>query len=217
MSLTFFSQMLRLSVMTDTDAPTTKRDAQRLETRQRIYDAALAEFKRSGMADADVGAIVAEAGVARGTFYFHFPTKEHVLEEAEGDLVQRLATDLGKFTATKPDLWSVLEEIGRLVVASETRLGTRLFRDVLALHFSTTRPPGYAKSTEHPLVASLSEQIRLAQKSGTAHPEADPDESALFFLLGVYSLLVTVHQPKAARGRILQGFVRSTRRGLEAP
>ena len=40
------------------------REAQRLETRQRVYDAAIAEFKRSGMAEADIGAIVSAAGVA---------------------------------------------------------------------------------------------------------------------------------------------------------
>ena len=59
------------------------RDAQRRQTRQRVYAAALVEFKRTGMAAADVGDIAAAAGVARGTFYFHFPTKEHVLAELE--------------------------------------------------------------------------------------------------------------------------------------
>lgn len=52
----------------------TSREARRLQTRQRILGAAVAEFKRSGMAGADVGAIVAAAGVAHGTFFFHFPT-----------------------------------------------------------------------------------------------------------------------------------------------
>ena len=59
------------------------RDAQRQQTRQRVYAAALTEFKRTGMAAADVGDIAAAAGVARGTFYFHFPTKEHVLARSE--------------------------------------------------------------------------------------------------------------------------------------
>ncbi|PRC42631.1 TetR family transcriptional regulator, partial [Mycobacterium sp. ITM-2017-0098] len=57
----------------------TAREAKRLQTRERLLGAAVAEFKRAGITDADVGAIVAAAGVAHGTFFFHFPTKEHVL------------------------------------------------------------------------------------------------------------------------------------------
>ena len=59
------------------------RQARRLLTRERILGAAIAEFKHAGMAGADVGAIVAAAGVAHGTFYFHFPTKGHILLELE--------------------------------------------------------------------------------------------------------------------------------------
>ena len=59
------------------------RDAQRLETRARVFDAAVAEIGRSGLAGADVSAIARAAGVVRGTFDFHFPTKEHVLVELE--------------------------------------------------------------------------------------------------------------------------------------
>ncbi len=54
-----------------------------METRARLFDAALAEIGRSGLAGADVSAIASAAGVVRGTFYFHFPTKEHVLVELE--------------------------------------------------------------------------------------------------------------------------------------
>jgi AcrR family transcriptional regulator len=192
------------------------REAQRLETRQRVYEAAIAEFKRSGMADADIGAIIKAAGVARGTFYFHFPTKEHVLEEVERNLVARLANDLSRFLAESHDLWSTLAEIVRLVVAGETRLGPRLFRDVLALHFSQTRPPGFGQPTDHPLVGLLTEEIERARDAGKVYPEADAPKCALFFLLGVYSLLVTNHEPKPARTLLLKEFVATTRRGLES-
>lgn len=202
--------------MTDTDARQSRREVQRLETRQRILDAAIAEFKRTGMADADVRDIVAAAGVAIGTFYFHFPTKEHVLEEVEGNLVVRLDSELERFLRTDRDLWAVLSEIVRLVVASETRMGTKLFRDVLAMHFSVSRPPGYTQPVEHPLVSRLSRQIERAQANGHVHHDVEAMQSALFFLLGLYSLLVTSHQPKAARAQLLETFVLSTRRGLEA-
>src|SRR5262245_53575075 len=53
----------------------------RLETRGRVFDAAVAEFLRVGVAAAQIEDIVRAAGVARGTFYLHFPTKDHVLLE----------------------------------------------------------------------------------------------------------------------------------------
>jgi AcrR family transcriptional regulator len=192
------------------------RQAQRLETRQRIYDAAMAEFRRSGVADADIGAIIAVAGVARGTFYFHFPTKEHILEEAERNLVARLAKELGRFVATEPELSSTLAEVVRLVLAAESRFGTRLFRDVLALHFSQTRPPGFGKPTDHPLVGLVAREIERAQQQGEVHPEADAVNSALFFLLGFYALLVTFHGSKTVRSRVIDDFIAGTRRGLQA-
>jgi AcrR family transcriptional regulator len=72
------------------------REAQRLETRARLF-AAVTEIGRSGLAGADVSTIAAAAaGVARGTFYFHFPTKEHVVVEVEraeeAKIVARLGT-----------------------------------------------------------------------------------------------------------------------------
>src|ERR1700756_5094949 len=115
------------------------REARRLQTRERLLGAAVAEFKRSGMADADVGAIVAAAGVAHGTFYFHFPTKEHVLLEVERREEVRMANDLARFLNSSHDLTSALFEVVRLVAALEERLGHQLFKDFLALHFSSTR------------------------------------------------------------------------------
>src|SRR6516162_6940340 len=76
------------------------REAQRLQTRARLFDTAVAEVGRSGLAGTDVAAIAAAAGVSRGTFYFHFPTKEHVLVELvraeEVKIVAKLATDTGE-------------------------------------------------------------------------------------------------------------------------
>jgi AcrR family transcriptional regulator len=192
------------------------REAQRLETRQRVYDAAMDEFRRSGVADADIGAIISTAGVARGTFYFHFPTKEHVLEEVERNLVTRLAGDVGRFVSTEPDLWSTMSEVVRLVVAAESRLGAKLFRDVLALHFSQTRPPGFGKPTDHPLVALIAREIARAQQHGVVRAEVNAENGALFFLLGFYALLVTNHDSKPARSRVIDEFVASTRHGLAA-
>src|SRR5277367_6303693 len=92
------------------------RQAQRLATRVRVFDAALTEIGRSGLAGADVAAIAAAAGVVRGTFYFHFPTKEHVLVELEraeeAKIVARLDTN------AQGDLTEMLRFLVRQVLAA---------------------------------------------------------------------------------------------------
>ena len=110
------------------------REAKRLQTRERLMGAAIAEFKRSGMAESDVSAIVTAAGVAHGTFFFHFPTKEHVLLELEHREEERIAKELGRFVASRHDLSSALKEAVRLVMGLERRLGAVLFKDFLTLH-----------------------------------------------------------------------------------
>ena len=102
--------------------------------------AAVAEFKRAGMTEADVSSIVTAAGVAHGTFFFHFPTKEHVLLELERREEERIVKQFSQFLKVRHDLSAVLEEAVRLVMGLERRLGDVLFNDFLALHFSQTRP-----------------------------------------------------------------------------
>src|SRR6201991_688729 len=89
------------------------REAQRLETRARVFDAAIAEFGRSGLAGADVSTIAKAAGVVRGTFYFHFPTKEHVLVELERAEEAKIVAELDTKTAAPDDLLSLLRLLVR--------------------------------------------------------------------------------------------------------
>ncbi len=195
------------------DKPTA-REAKRLRTRERLMGAAIAEFKRSGMADADVGAIVAAAGVAHGTFFFHFPTKEHVLLELEHREEERIAKQLGRYLDSGHDLASVLNEAVRLVVGLERRLGDSLFKDFLALHFSQTRPPA-EDGKDHPVIVLVAEEIERAQRDGRVDPEVKPMNSAVFFLLGLYALLTTTNA-WPMRDAMLADYVARANRSLEA-
>jgi AcrR family transcriptional regulator len=67
------------------------RQRRAVETRKRIHDAALAEMERVGVSEARVEDIVATAGVAWGSFYRYFRTKEDVLLEAAGTVAQVFA------------------------------------------------------------------------------------------------------------------------------
>ena len=186
------------------------REAKRLQTRERLMGAAIAEFKRSGMAEADVSAIVAAAGVAHGTFFFHFPTKEHVLLELEQREEDRIVKQLAQFLKSKHDLASVLNEAVRLVISMERRLGERLFNDFLALHFSQTRPPA-EDGRDHPVIVLVAQEIEQARKRGLIDPEVNSMNSAVFFLLGLYALLITTNGWPTRRALLDDYVARSLR------
>ncbi len=191
----------------------TARDVQRLQTRERILGAAIAEFKRSGMADAEVNSIAAAAGVAHGTFYFHFPTKEHVLLELEQREEARVAAQFERFLAGPHDLAGALAEVVALVQDIERRFGSPLFRELVALHFSPSRPVS-ENWTDHPVIVQLVREIELARAHGTVHPEVDPFSNAVFFLLGVYGVL-SAGESADTRDGMLEKLVASALRGLE--
>lgn len=160
------------------------------ETRARLFDAALAEIGRSGLAGADVTAIAGAAGVVRGTFYFHFPTKEHVLVELELTEEARIVAELDLAQTDSDDLVSVLSLLVAHVAAAEHRLGAVVFREMLGLHFSATRPAEDDVS-QHPLAEFVIAAITTAQEAGRVPAEADAAELGVFFLTGLFALLVT--------------------------
>ncbi len=172
-----------------------RRDRQRLETHQRLFEAAIAEFKRAGFANAQVAKIAAAAGVAHGTFFFHFPTKDHVLlemqEQAERSIVERVRT-----TRPKPrSLVGFLMQVVDAMLAEEEAFGTDLMRELLGVH---VRRPGTLGAVSTPLAAMLHERFAVGAKHGDIRSELRPEE-----LTGVFSAIVF--------GLLLRGVVESPR------
>lgn len=101
------------------------------QTRRKILDAAKREIGRRGFAEASIATITTEAGVAQGTFYIYFRSKEEVMRELVLDMGRMLRHHLteatGKaasrieaerqglrafldFVRKNPDLYKVVEE-----------------------------------------------------------------------------------------------------------
>jgi len=172
-----------------------------------LFDAALAEISGRGLAAADVSAIAAAAGVVRGTFYFHFPTKEHVLAELERNEEARIADELA---AVEGDLESVLRRLVQRVLDAESRLGTVVFRDMLGLHFASTHPADNDLA-QHPLLDFLTGVISRAQQAGDVCSDGDPGELGTFFLTGLFALLATGAHDAA----LLRRYVATIVKGME--
>ena len=190
------------------------REVRRLETRTRLFDAALAEIGRCGLAGADVSSIASAAGVVRGTFYFHFSTKEHVLVELERNEEARIVTELNLAQTETDDLASVLSQLVRHVVAAERRLGPVVFRDMLGLHFSATRP-AQDELSEHPLAEFVIAAITDAQNAGRVPSEADASELGVFFMTGLFALLATGAQDSTTADAVMDRYVVTIVKGME--
>jgi AcrR family transcriptional regulator len=168
--------------------PPGAREKQRDHTRTRLYDEALAEFKRVGFAHASVSQIASHAGVSRASFYFHFPTKEHVLLELQWRLEVALAERLRRCRS----LAEVLAEMIEGVIACELEVGDLdLYRDMLGIY---TRHPrdGDLNLDEQtlPLVTELGCHFADALESGDLRPGLEPAQAAHLFLAGVYGYQV---------------------------
>jgi AcrR family transcriptional regulator len=77
-------------------------------TRQRLYEAAMAEYARVGVDEARVEDIVAAAGSSWGSFFHYFPAKEDVLLVAAADACRAYAASLGDGLSAGRDTATVL-------------------------------------------------------------------------------------------------------------
>jgi AcrR family transcriptional regulator len=194
----------------------TSRGSKGTQTRERLLGAAVGEFKRAGMAGADTAAIASAAGVAHSTFFFHFPTKEHVLIELERREEERIARELTRFFAKPHDVGAALAKTVAAMESLERRLGSHLFKDFLALHFSASRPPQEVW-TNHPVMVVVIEELERARIRGDIPETADPFHSGVFFLIGLYALLMTLPESRTLRAPVLEKYVTTTLYGMNLP
>lgn len=131
--------------------------------------------------------------------FFHFPTKEHVLLELERREEERMAGELNRFFANPHTVRQTLAEAVELLVKLERRLGQRLFKDILALHFSTTRPQS-DEWTNHPILIAFVEELRSAQERSEIPEDVDVMLNVVSYLVGLYALLLTIPDSGDLRG-----------------
>ncbi|APE17448.1 TetR family transcriptional regulator [Mycobacterium sp. WY10] len=186
-----------------------------VQTRERLLAAALEEFKRGGMAGADTPAIASAAGVAHATFFFHFPTKEHVLLELEKREEDRMADELTRSFAKPHTVRDTLAECFRVLEKLERRLGNRLFKDFLALHFSTSRPPA-EESQNHPVIVAVVEELARARDRGEIPADVDVMHNGVSFLVGLYALLITIPESRKIRRPVIDEYLTTYMYGLRA-
>jgi AcrR family transcriptional regulator len=97
-----------------------------IETRSKILHAAQDLFSRSGFESASVSEICRLAGISKGAFYHHFPSKQSVFLELLSDWLKGLDTGLealrGNRPETSPSLVRMADILPEIIRDAEGRL-----------------------------------------------------------------------------------------------
>ena len=109
---------------------------------------------------------------------------------------------------------SVLSQLVRHVIAAERRLGPVVFRDMLGLHFSATRP-AEDQLSEHPLAEFVIAAITDAQAAGRVPAKANASELGVFFMTGLFALLATGTQDSTTADAVMDRYVMTIVKGME--
>ena len=155
--------------------PAGKRETGKLERRDRLYEAAVTLFREQGYENTTVDQIARQAGVAKGTFFNYFPTKDAVLRYMGAREIGRLgaASLAGGNT-------SAIGNLKRFMAALAT--GMERDRELVKLIFAKgiavpEMMCGDAGGFSAQPTTSL--LIRRAQHLGEVNRDLDPDTLAV--------------------------------------
>jgi AcrR family transcriptional regulator len=181
----------------------TRRERKRDLTRARLYEAALDEFRRTGFDRSSVARIARRAGVSRASFYFHFPTKEHVLLELQWSLEQRIAERIAGCGSLRDALSELVEG---LIEAEASVADADLHRDMLKIY--VRRPEGLSlEELSSPVTTALELQFAAGAAQGELRAGLVPDQATHLCLASVFGFLIGTADPPESRRGDLQALV----------
>lgn len=155
-----------------------KRQANKQQRKEDLYYVAVDLFRRQGFDDTRVEEITQAAGVAKGTFFNYFPTKEDVLlyigERHMSRLGSALNNGTGKQLSDERSAVAALKLLLRTLALSlhDDRDLVRLAVDK-AMKITYMAPATTGRRFGFQTLVAL--LIRRGQRSGEIHPAIDPE------------------------------------------
>jgi AcrR family transcriptional regulator len=189
----------------DHDGVLTERDRQRAETRRRVRRVAIQLFRRDGLVDARIDEIAQAAGVSRGTVYFHYPTKEHIVGEVLSEAEGRVATVLENLPRTA-SLTRVLETFCA-AYAEEWDREAQLFPSVAIVALQRAAVAIKTQDPD-PVLRVLAARFHVARERGELTAAMRPGVLADVFLTNVLAATLSwCGRPRTRLPTVLAGVV----------
>jgi AcrR family transcriptional regulator len=170
------------------------------DTRARIFAAAVRLFAEHGYFDTTVDRIVREAGVAKGTFFVHFATKDALVTELVRNQVRAARRTRDRTLAAGG---SAVDAMRATVMAlgQQAAADRGLSRCVVSANLANPMLGGYAESVFGGVTAEMMDDVRAAQRAGLLTSDVDA-ETIAGSLITVY-FGATLHFATAPHSRPL--------------
>ena len=183
------------------DGRTTRAAAMRASRRRAVLDAALQVFADKGYHQTRIADILHEAGIARGTFYLYFESKNAIFHELIDELLHDvrdsvIGVELGPNARPLRD--QILSTVRRVVETFHERpaLTTMVMREAIGLDPEVdAKLDGFYNRIHDWLAQALQNCIRL----GLLREDLDQDVVA-WCVLGSFDRLVRVAMERKAAG-----------------
>ena len=182
-----------------------------VRTREQLFTAALAEFRRVGVEAASIGEIARRAGTSRASFYFHYPCKEAVLLDLQWRVEHQMVERVREQRTLREALAAIIDA---LIAAQATLASGDLLRAMLSVYIR--RPPGLDLTEQSfPLMMQIG-RCFAAAKGKELRRGVDPAVGTQVFLTSLFGLVVSSPEPLAKRRDALRQladlFLESPRR-----
>lgn len=159
------------------------------DRRRDIMDAAVSVFSQKTIPGATVSDITEAAGVAKGTFYLYFDSKEHLLAALKERFVEETVAATSKYVARigQEDWWALAESVveGIVEFSLANPASTLLFTQEL----HTPETEGILAECERRLTEMFAAGIRAGAEAG-AFSVTDPEITATFIHNAMHGAII---------------------------
>ena len=154
----------------------TKRQEQALETKDRIYSAAIDLMDREGFENITIADISQQAGVSVGAFYHYFTSKNDILAEIFHKADEYFSTQVisGLKTGSTPKkIVEFFDHYAKFNVSSGMELTQQLFNPKIKFFIKKDRP----------MLTLLEDLIQEGQERKEIQADEDPEELSRFLFV----------------------------------
>ena len=184
-----------------------RRERRTVETRERLFRAALDLFAREGFSETTVEDITEAADVGKGTFFNYFPSKDHILLAFGEMQLAKLQAAIEEARRSKESMPQFLRSLGVRMTQEPIR-HPGIIRTLLQAYLSTTPVREAMLDLQKRVHALHTEIVRLGQERGEIRSDLPAAEIAHVFRQTVFGtlLLWSLHGDATLHERIESAF-----------